>query len=153
MEIITTYLMKEKQLGVMAGIFGVASLVVGLCLLYLLPRFKFFSMTLIILGIVEAGIFISVYYFKTDKSMQYKLAQYEKQPDQYIAEQTIHAAKALDSFFKLKLIYAGLIVLSAECSSKLQLGNIMNEILYALIIHLALAITIDNFGEQYTRMN
>jgi hypothetical protein len=35
--------------------------------------------------------------------------------------------------------------------SQLALSPLLNGVLAAIVVHLAIAITIDNFGEQYTK--
>ena len=61
MEIITNYLIREKQLVLTAGLLGVASFAVGLLVLILATRYKSFSASLLILGALEAGVRITSY--------------------------------------------------------------------------------------------
>jgi magnesium-transporting ATPase (P-type) len=143
--------MKEKMLGFTAGIFGLGSVTVGFLMLLLLSKYKCFSTTMLFLGVIEASIFLSAYYFKSEKNIEHKTEQYTQSPTTYLQKQISFSDNALNSFFKLKLLYAFLILLATFITSKLNLGNNWNELFYAIIIHLTLAITIDNFGEQYTK--
>jgi hypothetical protein len=151
METITSYLISEKLLGLTVGLIGLGSAIIGVLVLFFLPQYKAFAMTLLLLGTIEAGLFLSGYYFRSDKLVADKIELYKTNPDKYIAGQIIYSEKALNSFFLLKLLYATLLLAATVACSKLNLGSTWNGILYALIIHLALAITIDNFGEQYTK--
>lgn len=152
MEIITNYLIREKQLVLTAGLLGVASFAVGLLVLILATRYKSFSASLLILGALEAGVFLSVYFFRSDVQMKHKMEKFNSNATEYVIEQRVFAEKALNSFFWLKIVYALLLLVATVICSKLNAGNVWNGILFALIIHLALAITIDNIGEQYTKI-
>ena len=150
MEAFQSYLLSEKLLVLSAGLIGVASLVLGLVFLFALPQFKAFALTMLTLGAIEAVVFMSTY-AKSESTIQAKIEAYTTDPAVQNAEQLVLSTKALKSFFWLKLLYASVIVVLSFAISRLGTGSIWIGIFTALIIHLAAGITIDNFGERYTK--
>lgn len=150
METVYSYLMSEKFLVLTAWVIGITSLFLGLAFLFFLPQFKTFALTMLILGIIEAAVFMTIY-VKSGPNIRKKIEAYSENPDNYITEQVVFSVKALRSFFMLKIVYAGIILVLVIAISKLNVDSVFIGICTALIIHLACGITIDNFGEVYTK--
>lgn len=108
---------------------------------------------MLVIGLVEL-VEITVM-FPTHKKYQTKadskISFYENHKDNFVALETENIKKDLRSFLTLTLIYSTLIIILAFAVSKLSHNSILFGIFTALILHLAFAITIDVFGEKYTK--
>ncbi|MDB4292302.1 hypothetical protein N9954_02775 [Maribacter sp.] len=150
METVQSYLLSEKFLVLSAGLIGLVSFILGFAFLFFLPQFKSFALTMIILGGIEMAVFMPTY-VKSGANIRAKIEMYSESPESYTSEQLVFSKNALRSFFTLKIVYAVIILVLVITISKLNTGSIFIGILTALIIHLASGITIDNFGEIYTK--
>lgn len=149
MELTTDFLNSEKTLYLFAGIIGVASVVVGLLFL-LFSNHKSFATTMIVIGILEIAVMFPTYLKYTQK-VDTKISLFENNKTDFAKTETIAAEKAMKSFFWLKLTYGILIVALILAMSFSSPNSILFGIFMALILHFAFAITIDNFGEKYTK--
>ncbi|MCL7764893.1 hypothetical protein MPF19_15825 [Polaribacter sp. Z014] len=148
LDVILAYLSSERSLFLSAGIIGSVSLVVGLLFL-MFSNYKSFAITMIVLGILEMAVMLPTY-IKYQQKIDLKISTYESGIPAFTKAEIINTEKALKSFFRLKLFYGILIVLLILTMSFLSSKSLLFGIFTALIIHLAFAITIDNFGEKYT---
>ncbi|QCE41722.1 hypothetical protein [Psychroserpens sp. NJDZ02] len=80
-----------------------------------------------------------------------KIDHFEEDTIAYLQADKIVVDKNLNSFFILKLIYGIVFMALAIVLSKLNLKPIYFGIFTAVMIHLAVAIVIDTFGERYTK--
>ena len=149
MEWILEFLNSEKSLFLSAGILGAISLIVGLLFL-IFSTHKSFAITMIVIGVLEMVMMFPTY-IKYQQTIDTKISTYESDVTGFIATESITTEKALTSFFRLKLIYGILIVVLSLAMSFINDKSLLLGVFSALIIHLALAITIDNFGEKYTK--
>ena len=149
MDWITEFLNSEKTLYLFAGIIGVVSVIVGLLFL-LLSNHKSFATTMIVIGILEMAVMFPTY-FKYQQKTNDKISIYKSNETEFLVSESISTEKALKSFFWLKLTYGVLIVVLILAMSFLSPKSILFGIFTALILHFAFAITIDNFGEKYTK--
>ena len=149
MDWITEFLNSEKTLYLFSGIFGVVSVIVGLLFL-LLSYHKSFATTMIVIGILEMAVMFPTYY-KYQQKINDKVSIYKSNETEFLETESISTEKALKSFFWLKLAYGILIVVLILAMSFLSPKSILFGIFTALILHFAFAITIDNFGEKYTK--
>ena len=149
MELIVDFLNSEKILYLFAGIIGVVSVIVGLLFL-LFSTHKSFATTMIVIGILEMAVMFPTY-LKYQLKVDDKISVYEKNKSDFLKTETIATEKAMKSFFWLKLTYGILIVVLILAMSFLSPKSILFGIFTALILHFAFAITIDNFGEKYTK--
>jgi hypothetical protein len=124
--------------------------VVGIVFLQLQPNFKAFALTMLVIGTIESAVLLTSYFNYPNKA-QAQIESYNYDSEQFKQEQIVISQSALKSFFWLKLFYAVLIVIFAILISKLNANSVFVGILSALVLHLAFAITIDNFGEQHTK--
>lgn len=62
MEFVQQYLQSERLLGLSAGIVGLLSITTGVIFYINKPQFKAFAITMIIIGLIEAGLFITGYF-------------------------------------------------------------------------------------------
>ena len=150
MDILVEYLSNERSLYLGAAIIGAVSLIVGIIFLQLSPNFKVFAMAMLILGSVETAVFLTSY-FNYPSKIDTQIKIFNIDTERFNQEQLDMSQSALKSFFRLKIIYSILIVGFAILISKLNADSILFGVLSALVLHLAFAITIDNFGEQYTK--
>ena len=148
MDWIIDFLNSEKTLFLFAGIIGIISTVVGLLFL-LFSNHKSFAITMIVVGIIEMTAMFPTY-LKYQQKIDDKISVYENNKSDFVKTETIATAKAMKSFFWLKLTYGILIVVLILAMSFLSPKSILFGIFTALILHFAFAITIDNFGEKYT---
>jgi len=149
MDWITEFLDSEKTLYLFAGIIGVLSVVVGLLFL-LFSNHKSFAIAMIVIGILEMAVMFSTY-LKYQQKIDDKISIYKRNGTEFLETESISTEKALKSFFWLKLTYGILIVVLILAMSFLSPKSILFGIFTALILHFAFAITIDNFGEKYTK--
>ena len=150
MDWITEFLNSEKTLYLFAGIIGVVSVIVGLLFL-LLSNHKGFSTTMIVIGVLEMAVMFPTYY-KYQQKTNDKISIYKSNEKEFLVSESISTKKALKSFFWLKLTYGVLIVVLILAMSFLSPTSILFGVFTALILHFAIAITIDNFGEKYTKI-
>ena len=149
MELLSHFLASEKSLYLAAGIIGIVSAVLGL-LFILFSNHKSFAITLIFIGLIEVAAMFPAY-LKYQQKFDDKVSVYEADPIAFAQSEIVTSEKALKSFFSLKLIYGGLIVILILAMSFISPESMLFGIFTALILHLAFAITIDNFGEKYTK--
>ena len=149
MELMLDFLNSEKTLYLSAGIIGVVSVIVGILFL-LFSNHTSFAATMIVIGILEMAIMFPTY-LKYQQKVDDKISVYENNTSDFIKTETIATEKAMKSFFWLKLTYGILIVVLILGMSFLNPKSVLFGIFMALILHFALAITIDNFGEIYTK--
>ena len=149
MELMLDFLNSEKTLYLSAGIIGVVSVIVGLLFL-LFSNHTSFAATMIVIGILEMAVMFPSY-LKHQQKVDDKISVYENNTSDFKNIETIATEKALKSFFWLKLTYGILIVVLILGMSFLNPKSVLFGIFMALILHFALAITIDNFGEIYTK--
>ena len=152
MEFVQQYLQSERLLGLSAGIIGLLSITTGIIFYVNKPQFKVFAITMLIIGLIEAGLFITGYFLVNNQNnVNKKIEQFESNKDNYLKTDKIVVDKNLKAFFILKLIYAITFITLAVVLSKINLKPIYFGIFTALMIHLAAAIVIDTFGERYTK--
>ncbi|NRS92121.1 hypothetical protein [Frigoriflavimonas asaccharolytica] len=149
MEPIIEFLNSERNLYLFAGIIGIISSVVGLLFL-LFSNHRSFAITMLVLGVLEMAVMFPTY-IKYQQKIDAKITMYKSGVPEFIKVETVTTEKALMSFFKLKLIYGILIILLILAMYFISPKSLFFGIFTALILHLALAITIDNFGEIYTK--
>lgn len=149
MDWITEFLNSEKTLYLFAGIIGVISVVVGLLFL-LFSNHKSFAISMLVIGILEMTAMFPTY-LNYQQKIDDKISVYKSNGAEFLETESISAEKALKSFFWLKLTYGILIVALILGMSFLNPKSILFGIFMALILHFAFAITIDNFGEMYTK--
>ena len=153
MEFVQQYLQSERLLGLSAGIIGLLSITTGIIFYVNKPQFKVFAITMLIIGLIEAGLFITGYFLVNNQNnVNKKIEQFESNKDNYLKTDKIVVDKNLKAFFILKLIYAITFITLAIVLSKVNLKPIYFGIFTALMIHLAAAIVIDTFGERYTKI-
>ncbi len=149
MDWINEFLDSEKALYLFAGITGVISVVLGLLFL-LFSNHKSFAITMIVIGVLEMAVMFPTYH-KYQQKIDDKISTYKSNGTEFLETESISTEKALKSFFWLKLTYGILIVVLILAMSFLSPKSILFGIFTALILHFAFAITIDNFGEKYTK--
>jgi hypothetical protein len=149
MELIVNFLNSEKTLYLFAGIIGIVSVIIGLLFL-LFSNHKSFATTMIVIGILEIAVMFPTY-LKYQQKVDDKISVYENNKSDFVKTETIATEKAMKSFFLLKLTYGILIIVLILAMSFLSTKSILFGIFTALILHFAFAITIDNFGEKYTK--
>jgi 1,4-dihydroxy-2-naphthoate octaprenyltransferase len=153
MEFVQQYLQSERLLGLSAGIIGLLSITTGIIFYVNKPQFKVFAITMLIIGLIEAGLFITGYFLVNNQNnVNKKIDQFESNKDNYLKTDKIVVDKNLKAFFILKLIYAITFITLAIVLSKINIKPIYFGIFTALMIHLAAAIVIDTFGERYTKI-
>ncbi|MGB2686362.1 MAG: hypothetical protein WBC43_15205 [Olleya sp.] len=153
MEFVQQYLQSERLLGLSAGIIGLLSITTGIIFYVNKPQFKVFAITMLIIGLIEAGLFITGYFLVNNQNnVNKKIEQFESNKDNYLKTDKIVVDKNLKAFFILKLIYAITFITLAIVLSKINLKPMYFGIFTALMIHLAAAIVIDTFGERYTKI-
>lgn len=148
MELIVDFLNSEKTLYLFAGIIGVVSVIIGLLFL-LFSNHKSFATTMIVIGILEMVVMFPTY-LKYQQKVEDKISVYENNKSDFVKTETIASERAMKSFFWLKLTYGILIIVLILAMSFLSPKSVLFGIFSALILHFAIAITIDNFGEKYT---
>tara|TARA_R110000751_G_scaffold27954_3_gene73396 strand:+ start:172 stop:654 length:483 start_codon:yes stop_codon:yes gene_type:complete len=149
MDWIMEFLNSEKTLYLFAGIIGIVSMLVGLLFL-LFSNHKSFAITMIVIGILEMAVMFPTY-LKYEQKINDKISIYKSNGTEFLETESISSKKALKLFFWLKLTYGILIVALILAMSFLSPKSILFGIFMALILHFAFAITIDNFGEKYTK--
>ncbi|MFD2916361.1 hypothetical protein [Psychroserpens luteus] len=149
MDWIMEFLNSEKTLYLFAGIIGIVSMLVGLLFL-LFSNHKSFAITMIVIGILEMAVMFPTY-LKYEQKINDKISIYKSNGTEFLETESISSKKALKSFFWLKLTYGILIVALILAMSFLSPKSILFGIFMALILHFAFAITIDNFGEKFTK--
>ncbi len=153
MEFVQQYLQSERLLGLSAGIVGLLSITTGVIFYINKPQFKAFAITMIIIGLIEAGLFITGYFLVNNQAnVNKKIAQFEIKKEIFLQTDKIMVNKNLKAFFILKLIYGITFITLAIVLSKVNIKPIYFGIFTALMIHLAAAIVIDTFGERYTKI-
>lgn len=146
---ISEFLHSERTLYLFAVIIGVISAVVGLLFL-IFSNHKSFAITMLVIGIMEIAVMFPTY-LKYQQNIDDKISVYKTNEIEFFKSETIATEKALKSFFWLKLICGILIVALILGMYFLSPKSIFFGIFMVLILHLVLAITIDNFGEIYTK--
>ena len=149
MEWIFEFLNSERTLILFAGIIGSVSAIIGLLFL-LFSNHNSFAITMILIGIIEMAVMFPTY-LKYQKKVDDKISIYKSNEIEFLETESISTEKALKSFFWLKLTYGVLIVVLILIMTSLSSKDVVFGIITALILHLAFAITIDNFGEKYTK--
>lgn len=153
MEFVQQYLQSERLLGLSAGIVGLLSITSGVIFYINKPQFRAFAITMIIIGLIEAGLFITGYFLVNNQAnVNKKIAQFEIKKEIFLQTDKIMVNKNLKAFFILKLIYGMTFITLAIVLSKVNIKPIYFGIFTALMIHLAAAIVIDTFGERYTKI-
>lgn len=153
MEFVSHYLQSERLLGLSTGIIGLFSVAIGLFFLLSKPQFKIFALTMLILGAIEASVFITGYFLvNNQKNINSKLEVYKESPKDYLLKDKFIIERNLKLFFILKCIYASLFLTLGIVLSKTDFKSISFGILTALMIHFAMATIIDTFGERYTKI-
>jgi len=153
MEFVQQYLQSERLLGLSAGIVGLLSITSGVIFYINKPQFRAFAITMIIIGLIEAGLFITGYFLVNNQAnVNKKIAQFEIKKEIFLQTDKIMVNKNLKAFFILKLIYGITFITLAIVLSKVNIKPIYFGIFTALMIHLAAAIVIDTFGERYTKI-
>ncbi|MCL5129551.1 MULTISPECIES: hypothetical protein [unclassified Algibacter] len=148
-DLLNEFLKSEKALFLFSGIIGVVSLIIGVLFLTF-ANHKSFAITLIVLGVLEIATMFPTY-LNYQQKIENKTSIYKNNETNFVKTELAESQKALKSFFKLKLIYGILIVILIFGMSFLGEKSMFFGICSALILHLAFAITIDNFGEKYTK--
>jgi len=149
MDWITEFLNSEKTLYLFAGLIGTVSVIVGLLFL-VFSNHKSFATTMIVIGALEMAVMFPTY-LKYQQKIDDKISVYETNKTDFTKTETIASEKAMKSFFWLKLTYGILIVVLILVMSFLSPKSVLFGICSAFILHFAFAITIDNFGEKYTK--
>jgi hypothetical protein len=149
MDWIIEFLNSEKTLYLFAGILGGISVVVGMLFL-LFSIHKSFAITMLVIGILEMTAMFPTY-LKYQQKIDDKISIYKTNGTEFLESESISTKKALKSFFWLKLTYGILIVALILGMSFLSSRSILFGIFMGIILHLTFAITIDNFGEIYTK--
>tara|TARA_R110002167_G_scaffold115853_11_gene290504 strand:- start:2747 stop:3220 length:474 start_codon:yes stop_codon:yes gene_type:complete len=149
MEWISDFLNSEKTLYLFAGIIGVVSVLVGLLFLGF-SNHKSFAVTLLVIGGLEMAVMFPTY-LKYQQKIEDKISVYKSDEKGFMEIERLKTEQALKSFFWLKLVYGILIVALILIMTRLSSNSMLFGIFTALIIHFAFAITIDNFGERYTK--
>ena len=149
MEWLTDFLNSEKTLYLFAGILGIISVVVGLLFL-LFSNHKSFAITMLVIGMLEMAVMFPTY-LKYQQKIENKISVYDSNKVDFLKTESLKTEQALKSFFWLKLVYGILIIALILIMSRISSTSLLFGISTALIIHFALAITIDNFGEIYTK--
>ncbi|WP_458627066.1 hypothetical protein [Winogradskyella sp. PC D3.3] len=149
MDWITEFLNSEKTLYLFAGLIGTVSVIVGLLFL-VFSNHKSFATTMIVIGALEMAVMFPTY-LKYQQKIDAKISVYETNKTDFTKTETIASEKAMKSFFWLKLTYGILIVVLILVMSFLSPRSVLFGIFSAFILHFAFAITIDNFGEKYTK--
>ena len=149
MDWITEFLNSERTLYLFAGIIGVITVAVGVLFL-LFSNYKSFAIAMLVIGILEMTVMFPTY-LKYQQKINDKISIYKTNETNFFKSESIATEKALKSFFLLKLTYSILIVALILGITFLSPKSILFGISIALILHLCFAITIDNFGEIYTK--
>ena len=153
MDFVQQYLQSERLLGLSAGLIGLLSIITGVYFYANKPQFKVFAIAMLVLGLIDAGVFITGYFLvNNQKTVDQKVAQYQDNKDSYLKSDLVMVNKNLNAFFTLKLIYALAFITLAIVLSKVSLKPLYFGIFTAVMIHLAVAIAIDTFGERYTKL-
>lgn len=143
-QVVIEHLAATRLSSLAAGLVGVASLAVGLYLVFTHRNLRVFSIALLVLGALECGFLVA--YVRSAESDT--VAAFDR--DAELARRTEVEAlrKQLGQLFVVKLVYAVLILVSVVALSKLALGSTLQGLALALVIHAGCAITIDNFIER-----
>lgn len=144
-----TFLTAEKNIYLAIIFIGIASVLLGAFFWAIAVNNKAFGLALIFLGVLEIGIF-GYQYFSYEIKETEKIASLTQNPAQFIASEKVSTQIAVQSFIWVKTTYAVLIFLLALAISYSEQPTVKG-ILMALILHLGLAITVDNFAEDYTK--
>lgn len=146
-QVVIEHLATTRLSSLAAGLVGVASLVVGLYLVFTHRNLRVFSLALLVLGALECG-FLVAYVRSGPPADAESVAAFDR--DAEVARRTEAEAlrKQLEQLFVVKLVYAVLILVSVVALSKLALGSTLQGLALALVIHASCAITIDNFIER-----
>jgi uncharacterized membrane protein YiaA len=105
MEAFAEYLLSEKYLRLAAGLIGASSMLLGLFVLSLLLQFKGFALTMLLLGAIEAAIFMTGFY-RADAKNQTQMDQYNEESIASVTAVQIDRTKgALRAFFTVKVVF------------------------------------------------
>jgi len=148
MEETLPFLNGEKNLFLVAGVFGVLSLIAGILFLFI-GNYKSFSITMILLGLLETLIMFPGY-LNFQNKIEKKTWVYNQNKTDFVSSEIKETEKSLKSIIKVKLIYCFLLVLICIAITILKTKSLLFGIGTAFVFHLALAITIDNFAQINT---
>lgn len=153
MEFVTNYLQSERLLGLSVGVFGIISILSGLGFYIYKPQFKVFAMSLIVIGLIEASVFMTGYFYvNNQKAVDTKVEIYQADQNSFLNKDLKTIEKNLSLFFILKCTYAIIFMGLSIYLSKSAVKPLYFGVCTALMIHLAFAIVIDTFGERYTKI-
>jgi hypothetical protein len=145
LESLLSFYESEKNIFLAIVSIGVVSVIIGWLFYYYTVNYKVFGIALLVIGLLEVGVF-SYSLVAQKKNITAKVLQIESNKDSFLQAEKQSLTKMGNAYFLIKLFYAGLIALSViiiSCSTNTTIKGILT----ALIIHLAFAITIDNFAE------
>ncbi len=147
-ELITNFYNSEKNIFLAIVLIGILSVIIGIAFYFFSTNYKVFGITLLVLGMLETSIF--TYQNLTQKEkIEQKISLVKTDANSFLQSEKVYMAKMPKVYFWIKLFYGSLIICCIIAISYANRPQI-NGVLIALILHLALAITIDNFAEQYT---
>lgn len=147
-DILTSFYNSEKNIFLAIILIGISSVLIGIAFTYFSSNYKIFGITLLVLGTLEASVFTHSALVQKEK-MEQKISLIKTDTNSFLKIEKGNLANTQQVFFLIKLLYACMIIcciIAISFDNKPQL----NGVLMALILHLAFAITIDNFAEQYT---
>jgi len=147
-DLLASFYNSEKNVFLAIILIGISSVIIGVAFYFLSANYKVFGITLLVLGMIEAGIFTHQNLVQKEKIEQ-KMIVVKTDAKTFLQSEKVSLAKMAKVFFLIKLFYGSLIICCIVAISFAGKPQI-NGILMALILHLAFAITIDNFAEQYT---
>jgi hypothetical protein len=145
----TEFYNSEKNLFLAIVTIGIVSIIVGFAFHHYSTQYKVFGISLLILGSIETGIFLYSTFAQQAK-IEVRVEAINTNTVDFLDTEKARVTKMIKVYFGIKLFYASLILLSIviiNYSHRLTIKSI----LMALILHLALAITVDNFAELYTQ--
>lgn len=145
----TVFYNSEKNLFLAIVIIGAASILAGILFYYYSKQFKAFAITLMILGLIET-VFFGYQYSKYDQKIEYKQEQIKTDQSNYHKQELSQKSKSVQTFLWLKIFYSILISIGVIAIS-LTDNRIISGILIAVVLHLSIGLTIDNFAERYTK--
>jgi hypothetical protein len=140
----------ERQVFVTIIVIGILSFLIGIGFNLFSLNYKVFAKTLLVLGILEVSIF-ALNYVSQSKKIQVKINVIELDKEKFLSTETMKQSNACKSFIWVKLTYA-LLIVAFVITTSISKNSGLNQVLTALIIHLAFAITVDIFAENYTKV-
>ena len=147
-DLLTSFYDSEKNIFLVIVLIGISSVIIGIAFYFFSANYKVFGIALLVLGMLETGIFTYQKLVQKEKIEQ-KISILKTDTSSFLQTEKVNLAKMTQVYFWIKLFYGCLIIC---CIVAISFSNkpLINSVLMALILHLALAITIDNFAEQYT---